>query len=112
MEFPEALDRLGFTLAEERREARLYASRPNRYLTYWVHAFDDGTALFTWEFAIADYLAERGIQVGSNEELNTYLYPREDARGPQEAGWLAGALDEAEARLAGVRLDAPEGQGS
>lgn len=111
MEFEEALERLGFTVAPERTVGgvRQYSARPNRYLTYWVHAYDDDSALFTWEFAIADYLSTKGIQVGSNEELNTFLFPREDERGPQDAAWLAGVLDRVEESLRSIRFDDPEG---
>ena len=110
MDFEEALARLGFEPAEERarRGTRLFRAHPNRFLTYWVHAFDDGTALFTWEFAIVEYLARRGLQIGSGEELNTFLYPMQDERGPQEGHWLADVLDRVESTLRSVRLDAPE----
>ncbi len=108
MGFAEALADLGFERVEERVGAVLYASRPNRYMTYWVHAYEDGTALFTWEFAIADYLATKGIQVGSDEALNQYAYPREDVRGPQDPAWLAAAIDRTEAMLSAIRLDRPE----
>ncbi|HXF36126.1 MAG TPA: hypothetical protein VNO17_02970 [Actinomycetota bacterium] len=72
MDFAEALARFGFRPADERAggDAVLYVARPNPYMTYMVHAYEDGTALFTWEFAIADYLATRGIQVGLDEALN------------------------------------------
>ena len=110
MEFEEAVERLGFQPAEERvaRDARLYRADPNRYLTYWLHAYPDGTALLTWEFAIADYVATNGLQVGSGESLNIFLYPQQDDRGPQDAGWLAGALDRVEVRLRVLRFDAPD----
>ena len=113
MDFEEALARLGFTPADERsrRGARLFQASPNRFLTYWVHAFDDGTALFTWEFAIVDYLATRGMTIGSGEALNTFLYPVEDDRGPRDGVWLADALDRVEATLRSIRLDAPEDLG-
>jgi len=109
MDLAEALAGLGFELVEERADALIYAAHPNRYMTYWVHVYEDDTALFTWEFAIADYLATKGIQVGSDEALNQYAYPREDDRGPQDAAWLAAAIDRAEAMLAAIRLDRPEG---
>jgi hypothetical protein len=111
MDFEEALVRLGFEASHERSArggARMFSARPNRYLTYWVHAFEDGTALFTWEFAIADYLSTAGIQVGSNEALNTFMYPEEDFRGPQDGAWLAEALDQVEGTLQRLRFDAPE----
>ena len=50
-----------------------------------------------------------GIQVGSDETLNQFAYPREDDRGRQEGSWLASAVERAEALLADVRLDRPEG---
>jgi hypothetical protein len=106
MDFAEALRELGFEPARERpaRGVRTYTARPNSYLTYWVHVYSDGTALFTWEFAVTDYLLERGIQVGSSESLNLFMFPTEDERGPQDATWLARALDNAEARLRSVDL--------
>src|SRR2546421_8540377 len=84
MEFEEALERLGFRPAEQRtaQDAHLFRSDPNRFLTYWIHAYADGSALLTWEFAIVDYLATRGVQVGSGEALNLYMFPMEDDRGP------------------------------
>ncbi len=109
MDFGEALRRLGFAPEAERtaRGVRTYSAYPNRYLTYYVHAFDDGSALFTWEFAITDYLLERGIQLGSSEALNLFMFPAEDLRGPQDGAWLAHAVDAAETQLAGVDLANP-----
>ncbi|HEX6330859.1 MAG TPA: hypothetical protein VF129_06170 [Actinomycetota bacterium] len=109
MEFDEALERFGFVPSGERlpRGARVFVARPNPYLTYTVQAFDDGTALFSWEFAVGDYLATRGIQFGSDETLNQFAYPRSDTRGPQNGAWLAAAIDQARALLADVRFDDP-----
>jgi hypothetical protein len=112
MDFDEALERFGFRLRDERgyaREAQLYVAMPNGYMTYMVHAYPDGTANFSWEFALGEFLLTRGIQVGSDETLNQFAYPREDVRGPQEAAWLAAAIEQAEALLADVRLDRPDG---
>jgi hypothetical protein len=111
VEFAEALDRLGFVKAEERagRGARVFRATPNRFLTYWVHAYGDGTALFTWEFAIVDYLATRDVALGSSEALNTFMFPARDDRGPQDGAWLVGAVDRAEGTLQSIRFDAPEG---
>jgi hypothetical protein len=110
MEFEEALARLGFRRSDGRhaRGMTLFTAEPNRYMTYSVHAYEDGTALFTWEFALADYLATKGIQVGSDEALNQFMFPRQDDRGLQDAAWLAGALDRAEASLRALRFDEPE----
>jgi hypothetical protein len=109
MDLQEALNRLGFSLADERSFGRegeaLYVATPNAFMTYTVHAYDDGTALFTWEFALGEYLARRGIQVGSDETLNQFMYPREDLRGRQDGAWLIGAVERTEAMLAALRFD-------
>ncbi|MCA1726397.1 MAG: hypothetical protein LC722_01700 [Actinobacteria bacterium] len=116
MEFEEALRDLGFARTEDRsaasRGSRIYAARPNRFLTYFVHTYPDGAALFTFEFAIAEYLTSVGLQVGSSEELNQFLYPRMDVRGTQDSAWLAAAMDHAEALLGAVDLVDPERPGS
>ena len=103
-EFEQVLRDLGFFLEREGRGIRHYARRPTAYLTYWVHAHDDGTALFSWEFAIGEFAAARGMQVGSDEHLNTFLYPRVDARGAQEGAWVASQLERTEALLRSISL--------
>ena len=109
MDFFDALAQLGFAASQERpsRGSQSFSLSPNRFLTYWVHAYEDGTALFTWEFAVTDYLLEREIQLGSSESLNLFMFPREDERGPQDPGWLAGAMDRAEERLRSVHFADP-----
>jgi hypothetical protein len=102
--FADDIDRLGFTLDRESHGTAYFVRRPTPYLTYWVQAYDDGTALFTWEFAIGEYAASRGLQVGSDEHLNTFLFPRQDGRGPQDAAWLASQLERTEALLRSVSL--------
>jgi hypothetical protein len=111
MAFGEGLGRFGFRRRDERtigaRAGEVYTASPDPYLTYTLHVYDDGTALLTWGYAIADLLATKGMQIGAQETLNQYLYPREDQRGPQDDTWLAGAVERAEAMLADVRLDRP-----
>jgi hypothetical protein len=102
--FEEALVRQGFREVQERRGVRFFSAAPSPYLTYWVHAQPDGSALFTWEFAIAEYIATLGLQVGSDEHLNTFLFPREDVRGPQEPAWLAAQIERTEALLRSISL--------
>jgi hypothetical protein len=97
--FEEALAELGFTEERSSRGVRHYARRPTRFLTFWVQVHEDGGALFTWEFAIAEYVATLGLQVGSDEHLNTFLFPKEDVRGPQDPAWLAEQIDDAETVL-------------
>jgi hypothetical protein len=111
MEFGEALARFGFRLREERgfgRGARLHVAEPNRYLTYTVHAYPDGTAIFSWEFALGEYLLTKGIQVGSDETLNQFAFPREEIRGSQDGTWLTSAIERTETMLADLRFDRPE----
>jgi hypothetical protein len=101
MDFAEALTRNGFLPAQDRptRASRTYSATPNGFMTLSVHVYDDGTALFTWEFAVAEYLAGRGIQVGDGEVLNLFMYPAADEHGPQDAGWLTSVLDRTDALL-------------
>ncbi len=110
MDFEEGLAGLGFTPSTGRspRGVRVFSAHPGRFLTYTVQAFEDGTALFTWEFAVGEYLATKGIQIGSDETLNQFMFPRQDERGPQDAAWLAGCIDRAEASLRSLRFDSPE----
>jgi hypothetical protein len=110
MEFEEALAKFGFApeTARTPRGVAVYTAHPNGFLTYTVQAFEDGSALFTFEFALGEYLATKGIQVGSDEALNQFMYPRQDVRGPQDAAWLVAAIEHAEALLADVRLDRVE----
>jgi hypothetical protein len=109
MDFPGSLAEMGFSLDRRSRGVDHYARRPHRYLTFWVQVHPDGSALFTWEFAIAEYMARLGLQVGSDEHLNTFLYPRQDVRGPQDAVWLASQIDRTETLLRDVSLLEPGG---
>lgn len=102
MDFLEALAELGFTEDRSSRDVRHFAHRPNPFLTYWVQVHADGEALFTWEFAIAEYMATLGLQVGSDERLNTFLFPSEDVRGPQDSAWLVQQIDRVEGLLRSI----------
>jgi hypothetical protein len=108
--FEDALSGFGFHASQGRapRGAKLFTAEPNRYLTYSVHAYEDGTALFTWEFALGEYLLTKGIQVGSDETLNQFAFNRDDRVGPQTAEWLAESIEWAEHTLRSIRLDNPE----
>ena len=48
-----------------------------------------------------------GLQVGSDEALNQFVFPREDLRGQQSGAWLVSAIEQTEALLSSVRLDQP-----
>lgn len=111
VDFAEALARLGFAERAERAfrqpDVRLYTASPNAFMTYTVHAEPDGSAILTWEFALGDFLGERGIQIGSSEPLNQYMYPVADLRGQQDGAWLIGAVERTEALLSAIRFDRP-----
>lgn len=107
MEFESALRDLGFAFSRRSRDAVHYAHRASPFLTYYVQAREDGSALFTWEFAIAEYVAGRGLQVGSDEHLNTFLFPREDAGGPQDAAWVSQQMDRVEDLLRSLSFVEP-----
>ena len=61
MDFELALVRYGFSRSTERspRGVKVFLASPNHFLTYTVQAFEDGTALFSWEFAVGEYLATK-----------------------------------------------------
>ena len=111
MDFEEALGSLGFRRTEQRAfrsGAVVYESHPNAFTTYTVQALRDGTAIFSWEFALGEYLAGRGLQMGSDEALNQFVFQREDLRGEQNGAWLVSAIEQTEAMLSSIRLDQPE----
>ena len=83
----------------------MLVAQPNSFLTYTVFAYVDGTAMFSWEFALGEFLSRKGIQVGSDESLNQFMYPREDIRGGQDGTWLIGAVERTQAMLADLRFD-------
>ena len=89
---------LGFQLVEQTRRGDFqYAKRANRYLTYHVHWDpDEEGLLFTWEFAVGEFFDHRGMQIGSNEALNLFLFPQFDSRGAPEVTFVAGELDRVE----------------
>ena len=96
--FASDLEALGFrAVGQNRRGEITYAKNANRYLIYNVH-WDPATAdvLFTWEFAIGEFFDARGLQIGSNEALNLFLFPQYDARGTTDIAFVAGELDRAE----------------
>lgn len=100
------LDALGFRLVQDRRTGTLqYARQASDYLTYWVH-WDTvaGQVLFTWEFSVGEFFSDRGLQIGANEELNQFLFPKHDARGPQDIAFVVDEMDRAEQMLRAVDL--------
>jgi len=62
----------------------------------------DGIALFTWEFAIGEYMNEYGLQIGTNEPLNQFLFPQDDTEVPEDLGAVVKAMERTEAMFAGM----------
>jgi hypothetical protein len=106
MAFDDELALLGFRHAQEKRDGtRTFSLARNRFLTYWLHLpADDGVALFTWEFAIGEYMDEYGLQVGANEPLNQYLFPQVDVEVPQDMAEVVKAMERTEAMFAGMNF--------
>jgi hypothetical protein len=104
MAFDDELGLLGFRLAQERRDGtRTFSLARNRYLTYWLHLpADDTVALFTWEFALGEYMDEYRLQVGANEPLNQYLFPQVDTEVAQDMAEVAKAMERTEAMFTGM----------
>lgn len=105
-EFHRDLADLGFRFVQEGRGGVLQFSRQvTPFLVVWVHHDRrDAHVLMTWEHAIGEYLDGLGLQVGSNEPLNQYLFPQRDVRGPAEASFIVTELDRIESLLRGIDL--------
>ena len=108
MSFEDALRDLGFAFSRRARSGDTWEHRATPYLTHYVQDAGDGSVLFTWEMAIGELMAAHGLQVGSDEHLNTFLVPRDDARGPRDAAWVSAQMDAAEERLRDISLLAAE----
>jgi hypothetical protein len=105
MAFDDDLHVLGFRLAQDKRDGtRMYSLARNRFLTYWVHVPLEGAALFTWEFAIGEYMDEYGLQLGANEPLNQFLFPQTDTELEQDLSALVKAMERTEAMFAGMNF--------
>lgn len=106
--FLDELAGLGFVPVQQDRRGVLQLARtPNRFLTQWVH--DDGVdVLFTWEFDLGEYVAERDWQIGAAETSLQVLYPQRDVRLPRDLEAVAAEIERVERQLAAVDLAEPE----
>jgi len=97
-EFESDLAALGFRLVQDRgSDVIQYSWQSSEWLTYWVHwNVAEQSVLFTWELAIGEYMSANGLQIGANEELNQFLFPKHDARGPQDIAFVVQEMDRAE----------------
>lgn len=96
--FDADLQALGFrVVGQNRRGVVTYGKQASKHLLYNVHWNpEEDEVLFTWEFAVGEFFDERGMQIGSNESLNLFLFPQYDAKGPAELSFVATELDRAE----------------
>ena len=107
MAFDEDLKLVGFRLVQEKRDgSRTFSLARNPYLTYWLHVpWDEAAdAIFTWEFAIGEYMDEYAMQLGTNEPLNQFLYPQADVAVAQDLGEVVKAMERLEATFVGMNF--------
>ena len=59
-------------------------------------------------FKTGEFFDARGMQIGSNESLNLFLFPQYDAKGRADIAFVAAELDRAEQVFRAVDLLAGE----
>lgn len=108
MAFAHDLSMVGFQLAQEKRDGtRMFTLARNRFLNYWLHVPPDGErALFTWEFAIGEYMQDYGLQIGTSEPLNQFLFPQEDQEVEQDLAAVVAAMERVETSFRGMDFGA------
>jgi len=101
----ETLAELGFDLVQRRRGGELqYARRSHPYLSWWVLVRADGTAELQWEYELGAYLQMKGFHVSVQDELSLLIFPKQEAKGPAEDGWLRSAIEEAERTIGSIDM--------
>lgn len=79
-DFAEALTGLGFVhQGSTRRGGEQWSLEFNRFLTFTLSDLGDGL-VFSWVFALGEYVIERGMQIGAGETSFQELYPQRDVR--------------------------------
>jgi hypothetical protein len=107
--FTDDLESIGFVFQSVGRGGvRHYALHGNRFLTYYCHvAPDESGGVFSWEFALGEFCADRGLQVGANDVLNIFLYSDADVAVPPNVASVVAQIDATETRLNSLRLADP-----
>ncbi len=107
--FTDDLESVGFVFQSVGRNGvRHYALQGNRYLTYYCHVASDETGgVFSWEYALGEFCAAMGLQVGANDVLNIFLYADEDVAVPPSVAAVVAQIDATETRLNSLRLAEP-----
>lgn len=109
MAFVDDLESIGFVFQSVGRGGvRHYALMGNRFLTYYCHvAPDEAGGVFSWEFALGEFCASRGLQVGANDVLNIFLYSDADVPVPPSVASVVAQIDATETRLNSLRFADP-----
>lgn len=97
---------LGFRLTQDRGMGSIaFVREASPYLTYHVQMrTEESSLLFTWELAIGEFMDANGLQIGANEHLNQFLFPKHDARGPIDIAFVASEMDRVEQILGSINL--------
>jgi hypothetical protein len=109
MSFTDDLESVGFVFQSVGRGGiSHYSLQGNRYLTYYCHVPDDESGgVFSWEFAIGEFCTTRGLQVGSNDPLNVFLYSSGDVTVPPSVASVVAQIDATETLLNSLRFADP-----
>ncbi len=109
MTFSDDLRSIGFTHQSSGRGAvKHFALRGNRFLTYYCHVEEDeSSAVFSWEFALGEYCLTRGLRVGANEVLNSFLYAEHDVVVPPSVDAVVVQINHTEDMLNSLKLADP-----
>lgn len=105
-DFVADLETLGFRRTGSRRASE-WTLQASPYLVFSVLAQDDGAVLFTWEVAIGEFMAAHGLQIGTNETLNLFLFPQRDARGPADVTFIVDEMERVRKILSSLDLSGP-----
>lgn len=84
--FEDELESLGFRSHTRAASGTLvWVLEFNSYLTFTLHDHHD-MVMFTWVFALGEFLETKGWVIGSGETSFHELYPGHDVRLPAEIG--------------------------
>ncbi|HVL91342.1 MAG TPA: hypothetical protein VM841_14015 [Actinomycetota bacterium] len=101
-DFVSDLETLGFRRTARRVPEWTHQASP--YLIFSVQAEADGYILFTWELAIGEFMHAHGLQIGTNEALNLFLFPERDSRGPADVTFVVDEMDRVRKILSSLDL--------
>ena len=108
LSFTDDLEAIGFSFQSERGGVRHYSLKGNRFLTYYCHVSEDETGgIYSWEFALGEFCASRGLQVGANDVLNVFLFSDTDVVVPASVASVVAQIEATETLLNGLRLADP-----